>query len=306
MDQMELRLVNGSHACSGRIELLFEGQWGTVCDDGWDLADARVVCSVVGCGPAIAVETNARFGQGQGQIWLDDVACVGNESHLWRCPAAKVNQHNCDHGEDAGVVCMDPLQKPNISTKPDFRWFVRGESAEISCSGNYPGSNFSLYRDGEFITTQPAPENNNTAIFIPSEIMAGNYTCIYTAYLDGRRFASPESERLGISERASWTTEQTSGITLGIVTALVITVFILGFCVRKRGKQNSRIMERNVPMGGGPQNSSVTYATVRIVPRSMHSADAEIIYANLAIGKRNEEGREADEEEGPVYATVRV
>ncbi|XP_042201132.1 uncharacterized protein LOC121851362 [Callorhinchus milii] len=205
-----------------------------------------------------------------------------------------------------GIFVWDSLQKPNISMKPDFREFVRGERAEISCSGNYPGSNFSLYRDSEFIILQPAPENNNAATFTPSEIMAGNYTCTYTAYLDGRLFRSPESERLGISERASWTREQTSGLTLGIVTALVITVFVLGFCVYKRGKQNSRIRERNVPMGGGPQNSSVTYATVRIAPRSMPPADAEIIYANFAIGNRNEVGREADEEDGPVYATVRV
>ncbi|XP_042201686.1 deleted in malignant brain tumors 1 protein-like [Callorhinchus milii] len=197
MDKMELRLVNGSHACSGRIELLFEGQWGTVCDDGWDLADARVVCSVVGCGPAIAVETNARFGQGQGQIWLDDVACVGNESHLWRCPAGTLGQHNCHHVEDAGVVCMDPLQKPSISLKPDFRMFMRGESAEISCSGNYPGSEFLLYRDGEFIVSQPAPQYSNMTTFTQSEIISGNYSCKYTAHVDGREFTSPESDQVG-------------------------------------------------------------------------------------------------------------
>ncbi|XP_042201138.1 deleted in malignant brain tumors 1 protein-like, partial [Callorhinchus milii] len=128
-DQIELRLVSGSHSCSGRVEMLFMGLWGTVCDDNWDLADADVVCSELGCGPPIAAVTSAMFGEGKGQIWLDDVACVGNESHLWRCPARTLSQHNCNHGEDAGVVCMDRLRKPTLSLKLDSRMFVRGEFA---------------------------------------------------------------------------------------------------------------------------------------------------------------------------------
>ena len=47
----------------------------------------------------------AAFGQGSGQIWLDNVACTGSETRLIDCPASTIGTHNCVHSEDAGVRC---------------------------------------------------------------------------------------------------------------------------------------------------------------------------------------------------------
>ena len=104
-----VRLVGGSSYNEGRVEVNYNGEWGTVCDDGWSSIDAAVVCRQLGFGSsgiAIYRAYLAGFGRGSGSIWLDNVTCTGNESTLVSCGHLGVGVfRSCSHSEDAGVRC---------------------------------------------------------------------------------------------------------------------------------------------------------------------------------------------------------
>ncbi|XP_054374427.1 soluble scavenger receptor cysteine-rich domain-containing protein SSC5D-like, partial [Molothrus ater] len=108
-----VRLAAGPHLCAGRVEVLHEGRWGSVCDRGWDLSDAQVVCRQVGCGRALSAPGGARFGRGSGQVWLSDLTCAGSERHLGQCPAPPWGNNTCGHQRDAGVECAAPPPSPS-------------------------------------------------------------------------------------------------------------------------------------------------------------------------------------------------
>ena len=86
-----------------------------MCDDGWDLNDAQVVCSELGYGQPVAARHGAFYGQGSGQIWLDNVNCVGTEGTIGNCSHRGWGIENCGHGEDASVNCTAGTYLHNYS-----------------------------------------------------------------------------------------------------------------------------------------------------------------------------------------------
>lgn len=100
-----IRLTNGPSEFAGRVEVYIDGEWGTVCDDSWDIRDGHVVCHQLGYGRALATHGVAHYGQGTGVIAMDDVGCSGEEINLFSCSYVGSTAHNCRHTEDAGVEC---------------------------------------------------------------------------------------------------------------------------------------------------------------------------------------------------------
>jgi len=92
-----VRLVEGYTPREGRLEVLYNGSWGTMCDDQerFSHAAAKVVCYMLGYG------RTGRFiqgyGAGSGPIWLDDVYCSGTETSIEDCRHNGWGVHNCTH-----------------------------------------------------------------------------------------------------------------------------------------------------------------------------------------------------------------
>ncbi len=101
--------MNENNPCAGRVEVYNDGQWGTVCQWNWDMADAAVVCRELDCGTAVKPTYDAHFGQGSGPISMAGVECSGSETALKDCSSGNWYILYCNHNLDAGVVCSGKL-----------------------------------------------------------------------------------------------------------------------------------------------------------------------------------------------------
>lgn len=110
----DVRLVGGVN--EGRVEIYLSGQWGTVCDDGWDLDDAKVVCRQLRYSGATRALGFSAYGGGSGPIQLDEVNCHGNETHLADCSHDGIETHDCSHAEDAAVVCESQCEAGQLTS----------------------------------------------------------------------------------------------------------------------------------------------------------------------------------------------
>ena len=99
--------LSGSHSpCQGRVELLQDGTWASVCAMGWDLAAAHVLCRQLGCGRPRAVPVPCSPPMAEGNVvGLRQVLCAGQELDLEHCKLQPGDAASCPSNHVAAVNC---------------------------------------------------------------------------------------------------------------------------------------------------------------------------------------------------------
>ncbi|XP_036932067.1 deleted in malignant brain tumors 1 protein isoform X2 [Acanthopagrus latus] len=255
---------SGSTQCSGRVEIIYSGIWGTVCGDGWDLNDAEVVCRELNCGTAVQAHQSAVFGQGTGQIWLDDVSCSGGESYLYHCSNSGFGTHKCKHSQDAGVVCSVSLPKPTISMNPAAP-ITLGQNVSITCSisTQLSGVTFILQKtSGSFRTTLTS--STNSAIFNIHKVdfdKEGWYQCQYQMNISSQSFNS-----------SVFNSSVSDSVTLSVTVALQ--------------QPNSSLTSPNKQLVFGPQDAEVTRGSSFVITCSSPADYPGGVYHLIFSGSR--------------------
>uniref|UniRef100_A0A8C8G947 Lysyl oxidase homolog n=1 Tax=Oncorhynchus tshawytscha TaxID=74940 RepID=A0A8C8G947_ONCTS len=122
---IQLRLAGDKRKhYEGRVEVYYNGEWGTVCDDDFSIHAANILCRELGFVEAVSWSPSSKYGKGEGRIWLDNVHCSGRERTLAQCKSNGFGVSDCKHSEDVGVVC-------NQRRIPGFNLNVQIEEVRI-------------------------------------------------------------------------------------------------------------------------------------------------------------------------------
>ena len=120
--ETKIRLVEGGNIYEGRIELFNDYEWVSVCENGWNINAASVVCRDLGYAGVIESPKQMPFyGPGSSTVILEDVSCRGNENSLMsQCTHSGTSYlqypgqfgqpwpygRTCEHKQDVGVACL--------------------------------------------------------------------------------------------------------------------------------------------------------------------------------------------------------
>ncbi|XP_019341373.2 antigen WC1.1 isoform X1 [Alligator mississippiensis] len=142
-DFVSLRLVNGG-GCAGRLEVFYNGTWGSVCSNQMTQVTATIVCKQLSCGDEGEIATDFAYGQGSGLTWLDRIECHEHHSSLWQCPSEPWDPKSCDNrAEETHITCTGrkenstqaPFSKCPNSTSCTDKEKLRVVGTEDRCSG---------------------------------------------------------------------------------------------------------------------------------------------------------------------------
>jgi hypothetical protein len=98
--------MDGKTPSEGRVEVRYNGQWGTICNNDWDIYAGYDVCHMLNYSKAVTARTSIVKGSGPILLKLRNGGCYGYEASIDQCyHNSWGNTDGCDHSRDAGVVC---------------------------------------------------------------------------------------------------------------------------------------------------------------------------------------------------------
>uniref|UniRef100_A0A3B4B1B7 Soluble scavenger receptor cysteine-rich domain-containing protein SSC5D n=1 Tax=Periophthalmus magnuspinnatus TaxID=409849 RepID=A0A3B4B1B7_9GOBI len=234
-DSLNVRLAEGSDACSGRVEVLSGAVWATVCDVDWTLEKAEVVCETIECGYAVNAPGEAHFNPGTGLV-IDSInPCFTNKTNLQNCVKNGFKTSTCGHERDAGVVCAGIessfiftflLQSRNVSHiksyvqnitltsphamliySPEKLSIKKGDYFFITCSvhSTYPGGYFYLTKSNTSRSEPKAAFGHSIFYMANFEFPSiqyehqGLYSCVYAMNISSQSFFSDESKTIQVT-----------------------------------------------------------------------------------------------------------
>ncbi|KXZ45992.1 hypothetical protein GPECTOR_48g424 [Gonium pectorale] len=101
-----VRLVGGPNTWSGRVEVYYDGMWGTI--GRITTNEARVICAQLGITGGRPGDAKYTYGTGSGPVWLSGFTCQGSETNITQCSNVVWNGEAASHEYDATVMCYPP------------------------------------------------------------------------------------------------------------------------------------------------------------------------------------------------------
>ncbi|KAJ8257252.1 hypothetical protein GJAV_G00183600 [Gymnothorax javanicus] len=268
---LPVRLTDGDR-CSGRVEVLWDAQWGALCGVDWDLREASVVCQELGCGwPTIGTlhtpllgwaGGGADGGIDDGTMWLAHVECSGEEESLAHCTLHYLQREaaasRCTRGIPAAAQCSAELRTPeiyyNVSVAAPPSRVVRGRGFNVTCAVSllYRGSSMELRlvrSDGLEKRSVPAHSPSVTFSFASaSSAHEGYYYCLHHVQLGGRNFSSRESQPLPIvviEPKPLLSAMEVSWLVSAVVFVVALLAIVAVACGLRKKKGTLAQLERN-------------------------------------------------------------
>ncbi|XP_046556740.1 B-cell receptor CD22-like isoform X3 [Haliotis rubra] len=171
---LQIRL-NSTTRGRGRVEVLHNNVWGTVCrGSSFSSQEAQVVCKMANL-PWTTAYVTTSYGAGEGLIWLSNVDCSGTETSLDECShSGWGTAPGCSHSSDVGVVCRGDTKSIHLEPPGSVLNVFLGQPISVKCVVDYsnsPVTSFNWTHSGRSYSGQTFSKT------ITSKSDSGTLTC---------------------------------------------------------------------------------------------------------------------------------